>query len=523
MVSVSSRATPLLLLGLTGVLLAAANTIVLGPPSPAFHDEFGYLLQADTFSRGRLANPSPPPGTEASFETFHTLQSPTYVAKYPPANGLLLAAGQVIGHPIVGVWLGFGLLGPATAWMLLAFLNRRWALLGGLLTLAQLGVATYWVSGYWSAVLPATGGALVLGAAPRLLRRPSSRDAIVMGIGLAVLANTRPFEGLVLSLLPASLFVLTRRGRRACFSTEGLRRVTLPLAGVLLLCLALMALYNRATTTRWLEAPYTSYEKQYSPYPLFLTANKRDTPAYSSEPFRLYYGEWLSSAWERQQSASGWISFKMRGLLQAGQLYFGPILVLPLVLGGLRLRRRGVGYSLAAIAILLAALAGTVSIRPHYLGLVLAPAMLLVTLGIATCWTLASRRFRRSRRWTVWVLGITLVAACTGERLWFWDDTNLKAAASRSVSLARPEIESTLSQAGGQHLVLVETGRYSSPHDDWVFNGAELAEQSVVWARWLGPEQNAELLEAFPERRAWHVRIGVRGPGDIGLDELSRP
>jgi hypothetical protein len=53
-------------------------------PSPLFHDEFSFLLGADTFVRGRLTNPQPP--MPAALETIHVNMWPTYQSMYMPGQ-----------------------------------------------------------------------------------------------------------------------------------------------------------------------------------------------------------------------------------------------------------------------------------------------------------------------------------------------------------------------------------------------------------------------------------------------------
>ena len=43
-------------------------------------------------------------------------------------------------------------------------------------------------------------GTLVLGAIARTLRHPSPVNAVILGVGVAILANSRPYEGLLFCL-----------------------------------------------------------------------------------------------------------------------------------------------------------------------------------------------------------------------------------------------------------------------------------------------------------------------------------
>src|SRR5258705_8336644 len=58
---------------------------------------------------------------------------------------------------------------------------------------------SYWGNSYWGGSVAAIGGLLVLGSIPRVLRQPPGVAYIVVAcLGVLILANSRPYEGLVL-------------------------------------------------------------------------------------------------------------------------------------------------------------------------------------------------------------------------------------------------------------------------------------------------------------------------------------
>src|SRR5262245_23471309 len=85
-------------------------------PPPSTHDEFAYLLAADTFAHGRLTNP--PHQLWEHFETFHEIMQPTYAAKFPPAQGVALLTGRLLGAPIIGAWGTDAIACAAMCWMI---------------------------------------------------------------------------------------------------------------------------------------------------------------------------------------------------------------------------------------------------------------------------------------------------------------------------------------------------------------------------------------------------------------------
>ncbi len=456
----------------------------LAPPLPLVHDEFSYLLAADTFAQGRLTNPTHPMWRH--LETFHVIHQPSYQSKYPPGQGLALAAGQLLaGQPIVGVWISLSLACGALCWMLQGWLPTRWALLGAGLATLQPTLLSTWGQTYWGGAVAMLGGALVFGALPRLLRRVRRRHAFVLAAGLAILANSRPLEGFIAGL--CALTVLAWRGLGGRLGPPRLLRwsLVLPVLATLAVCALWMGYYNWRLTGDPLELPYQAWWRQYQ------------GPEAGSRFAELR--EWRGSA-------DGAVLQKLRRL----RGFFLPFsLWLPMLallsapwLWGLR----GVRLAVAASALVLAASTHWSTGWPHYSAPVAGLLFLLAVQGLRL-FRHALLGDRRPLRFLATLIpalqmGFLPVFLLRQDRgPWF-----------RAQLVARENIRAMLEGQGLNHLVMVRYRPNHPVHAEWVYNRADIDAARVVWARDLGAAQNEELLAYFGNRKAWLLDADVEPP-----------
>jgi hypothetical protein len=462
-------------------------------PLPHWHDEFSYLLAADTFAHGRLTNPTPP---AADFlETFHVLVRPTYMSKYPVAQGLVLAAGQVLfGHPWWGVLLSAGAMCAAVFWAVRGWLPHRWALLGGLAAALRYGAADYFVDSYWGGAVAATGGALVFGAAGRLLARGGRRahpvrDGLLFGAGGAILLHSRPWEGF-LFCVPFATALLARAvtpGARAGMARSlGAVLFPLALAGAFLL-------YDsaRVTGSMW-KLPHRAYDEQYGAVSMFLIGRDAPAPASRHAELRRFFTEWEPAALSPKTGrlAADWVVSAARWLRRVRPLAGAWVAAIAVAVFS---RGRRLGLPIAALAFFTAGIGLQRYELLHYA----APALaLFLALLVAA---LREVILRMGRAAPPLIRGSFALAAI----LFGVGALSISARpVDRAVSLRR-SIEDVLGGKSGTHAVVV---RYAPDHDvhfEFVYNGADAPGAKVVWLREPPEAEGAAVAAAFPGRRFW--------------------
>ena len=478
-------------------------------PTPNVSDDFSYLLIADTVRHFRLANPPHP--LHQFFETYFVLQQPAYVSIFPLGQGLVLALGWTLfGHPWTGVALSIGALCALCYWMLRAWTSGGWALVGGLLCVMEFGPLNQWMNSYWGGAVSACAGCLVFGALPRLRESGRSRDAALLGVGLALQLLTRPFESIFL-FVSVPLFFLPY-----------LRRLVRP-AGIAALVVApaigLMLFQNRQATGSWTTLPYMLSRYQYG-VPTTFTVQPLPMP---HQP--LTREQQLDYDAQSEVHGAGTDTFGAYWARWAGRIRFYRFFMLAplfLALPAFLVRLREYRFAWVLLTIFLFSLGTTLYpyFYSHYIAALTCLFVLMSVMGL-----------EQVNRWTI--RGNAVGEDCTRILLflcaahfifWYgvhrlgneqiitamapyetWDNIN------HGDPQGRLAINQALVESPGDQLVFV---RYWPQHQfqEWVHNAADIDHAHIVWVRDLGSDENRKLLMYYPQRTAWLLEPDAHPP-----------
>ncbi len=477
-------------------------------PTPNVSDEFSHLLVADTLLHFRLANPPHP--LHQFFETFFVLMEPSYSSIFAIGQGLALVLGRMIfGHPWAGVALSVAAFCGLCYWMLRGWTTPGWALLGGLLAAFQFGPLNQWMNSYWGGAVPAAAGCLVFGALPRLRERGRTRDAVWLGLGLALHVLTRPYESIFL-VVSALLFFLP--------DLRKLARALPAVALAVLPAIALTLVQNKQVTGSWTTLPYVLSRYQYG-VPTTFTTEANPIPHRELTPEQQLDYEVQAAVHGKQpetvQSYLERLAFRARFL----RFFFVAPLYLALAAFLLALREFRFVWVLLTVCIFGLGANFYPYFYPHYIAAVTCLFVLMSVTGL-----------ERISRWTIhgWLAGHKaarlIVFLCVLHFL-FWYGLHLfenqpfstvaQYETWDAINHGDPEgriaINNQLARAPGKQLVFV---RYWPQHrfQEWVHNAADIDAARFVWARDLGPAENEKLRRYYPDRKVWLLEPDARPP-----------
>jgi hypothetical protein len=340
---------------------------------------------------------------------------------------------------------------------------------------------------YCGGAVAALGGSLVIGAAVRLGRQVSWRPALLGSLGLIVLANSRPFEGLFV-FLGATLVTIWWR-RRTPAGIRGLLSPQVLVPAMLLGVAAIgwLAYYNFRTTGQPLQMPYVVNNKMYAASSQFWFMPDMTAPEYRHEVIRNIWQVWTRGYWVRARHNPLLI---LPDFIWSAKFFWSQLGCAVLFAGVLIARSPKVWSVMAVFAAMLFGLALQVSVAAHYF----APgfAALLAPQMYAVRWLrVAGRRFGPAL--VMLLMGLAVHQAFRADTFHNWQE-----------SPSRREVIRALTKQGGRHVVFV---RYAAEHKivriDMVSNAADIDASQIVWARYMGEQQDRELIRYYPDRQAW--------------------
>jgi hypothetical protein len=212
----------------------------------------------------------------------------------------------------------------------------------------------------------------------------------------------------------------------------------------------------------------------------------------------------LPSDYEQKLQAEKTISQKA---VTVWFFFLRPALTIPFVLACLTLGNWNNRFALAVCAVVLAAvfLTGTAS-HPHYLAPITCLVYLVTVQGLRV---LSVGRLTSAGRGRAFVrivpvaAAVVLIIAVAG-----W----IRAPRVPAFAIQRQEIAERLRGDSKRHLVVVRYAPDHSIYHEWVYNRADIDAATIVWARELDPESNANLLKYYADREVWLLEADAQPP-----------
>lgn len=472
-----------------------------GIPQPFVQDEFSYILGADTFAHGRLANPPLPLGE--FFQSPHIFVSPTYASKYPPGQAMFLALGEVLfGSPFFGVIIANAFMLFAFCLMLFEWVSPRWALAVSVMLALALSPGMYWTNSYWGGSVAASGSALVLLAIGRCRSKQTALAGIIFAIGGLLLFWTRPYEGGVFVLTVLAVFAKDLWQKRRAIAWA---------AGTLIFALGLVwtGYDNKAVTGSPFLLPHAVYQKRFQTQPVFWFQPLAPEPVFPNPRLAASHG---INGWEAVHYHDlGTGSQRVWRSLLSSFWWLGLTLGVPVLLTLIvPVAWRDPIYRKMAIvtgAVVLALSAETFRAQ-HYAAPGWAALCLMIAIWVEPAWELRIHNLRLGKPLVLLALISPAIVVLlphvfrTMQGSTGWVKTNGRnTPTGANWTIRRADLIRKLSHKDRDQLVIV---RYPSPYwratEEWVYNGADIDHQRVIFALDLGAEKDPALLEHYPDR-----------------------
>ena len=364
-----------------------------------------------------------------------------------------------------------------------------------------------------------------MGALPRLKRSQRVTDAVVMGVGLAILANSRPYEGFVFSLPVAGALFAWMLGKHRPHVNVALRCIVMPLCLVLAFTAVAMGYYCWRVTGSPFRMPYQVEREAYAVAPYILWQSARPQPVYHHDLVHQMYAVDELRTYSFERSLLGCIAMPLFRGAWTWSFYVGPVLTVPLLIAAFTVRRnsaarrprKGTRFLLFACGLMLLGLALETFYAPHY-----ASPMTGVILGLVL---LGMREMQRGRWWgkptglflvrSIPLICVTMFVLRSVAAPLHVPITEYYARAwhqAGPASFGRRALLEQLQSIRGGHLVIVRYGPSHDIFDEWVYNDADIDAAKVVWARDMSPRENEELIHYFKGREIWLLEADEKPP-----------